>query len=136
MSRRLKSVIALAALSAWAGLSSCTFDPSPDTRLQQEVERLQKLTIPPDSYLIDQRSPTIQDLVARADSEFQTNYSAAAYYGWVAEKLRPDFHAYGSPTSPTRFSKYDQGDVEMLSVGTVPFAGMLRVTVKLETYPD
>jgi hypothetical protein len=104
--------------------------------LQRKVEHLQELTIPAGSHLIDQHPPTIQGWVARADWEFQTNYSADAYYGWVAEKLRPDFHAYGSPSSPTGFSKYDQGDVEMLSVGTVPFAGMLRVTVKLEVYPD
>jgi hypothetical protein len=136
MSRLLKSVIALSMLSAWAALSRCTFDPSPDTHLQREVEHLQKLTIPPDSLLIDQHPPTIQGWVARADWEFQTHYSADAYSGWVAEKLRHDFHAYGSPSSPTRFSKYDQGDVEMLSVVTVPFAGMLQVTVKLEIYPD
>ena len=136
VSRLLKSVLALSMLAAWAALSSCTFDPSPDTHLQREVERLQKLTIPAGSHLIDEHPPTIQGWVARADWEFQTNYSADAYYRWVAEKLRPDFHAYGSPGSPTGFGTYDQGDVEMLSVVTVPFAGMLRVTIKLEIYPD
>jgi hypothetical protein len=104
--------------------------------LCREVEHLQKLTIPPDSHLIDEHPPTIQGWVARADWEFQTNYSADAYNSWVAEKLRPDFHAYGSPSSPTRFSKYEQGDVEMLSVATAPLAGMLRVTIELEIYPD
>ena len=136
MTRLLKSVIAVSMLAAWAALTSCTFDPGPDTRLQREVEHLQELTIPPGSHLIDQRPPTIQGWVARADWEFQTNYSADEYSGWVAEKLRPDFHAYGSPSSLTGFSKYDQGDVEMLSVVTVPFAGMLQVTIRLEIYPD
>ena len=136
VSRLLKSVLALSMLAACAALSSCTFDPSPDTHLQRKVEHLQELTIPAGSHLIDQHPPTIQGWVARADWEFQTNYSADAYSGWVAEKLRSNFQAYGSPGCPRRFSRYDHGDVETLSVVTVPFGGMLRVTVKLEIYPD
>ena len=136
MTRLLKSVIAVSMLAAWAALTSCTFDPTPNTRLQREVERLQELTIPAGSHLIDQHPPRIQGWLARADWEFQTNSSADEYSGGVAEKLRPDFHAYGGPRSSTGFSKYDQGDVEMLSVVTVPFAGMLQVTIRLEIYPD
>ena len=136
MRKLLMPVIALSLLSAWAALSSCTFDPSSETHTQREVEHLQKLTIPPDSRLIDQHPPTIQGWVTRADWEFETNWAGDAYKSWVTEKLQPDFHSYGSPNSPTRFSKYDQGDAEMLSVATAPLAGIRRVTIKLEIYPD
>ena len=132
----LKPVMALSLLSAWAVLSSCTLDPSSETHTQREVEHLQKLTIPPDSRLIDQHPPAIQGSVTRADWEFETNWTGDAYKSWVTEKLQPDFHSYGSPTSPTRFTKYEQGDAEMLSVATAPLAGMMRVTIKLEIYPD
>jgi hypothetical protein len=136
LSRPLKSVIALSMFSVWAVLSACTLNPNPDTYLQREVEHLQELTIPLDSHLVNQHPPEIQGWVVRADWEFQTNYSADAYNSWVAEKLRPDFQAHGSPGSPARFSKYDHGDVETLSVEAAPFAGMLRVTLNLVIYPD
>ena len=67
--------MALFILSAWSTQTSCTSETRPDTHLQQEVDRLQKRTVPPDSRLIDQHLPAIQGWVARADWEFQTNYA-------------------------------------------------------------
>ena len=136
MNMLLKIVIALLMLLAWGTLTCCTSEISPDTHLQQEVDRLQKRTIPPDSRLIDQHLPAIHGWVARADWEFQTSYRADTYYEWLAHKLQPDFHIHHGASSSTRFSKNYQGDVEMLSVATTPSAGILRVTVKLEIYPD
>jgi hypothetical protein len=131
-----KTVIAVFMLSAWGTLTSCTSETSPDTHLQQEVDYLQSRTIPPDSRLIDQHLPSIHGWVGRADWKFQTNYGADTYNTWLADKLRPDFRIQEDTRSPTRFSKHDQGDVETLSVATTPSAGMMRVTVKLEIYPD
>ena len=136
MNMLLKIVIALLMLLAWGTLTCCTSEISPDTHLQQEVDRLQKRTIPPDSRLIDQHLPAIHGWVARADWEFQTNYAADTYNEWVADKLRPDFEIPEGASSPPQFSKYHQGDVEILSVVMAPTAGMLQVTVKLEIYPD
>ena len=136
MNMLLKTVIALLMLLAWGTLACCTSETSPDTHLQQEVDRLQKRTIPPDSRPMDQHLPAIHGWVARADWEFQTNYAAHAYNEWVADKLRPDFEIHDGASSPPQFSKYQQGDVEILSVVTAPSGGMLRVTVKLEIYPD
>lgn len=137
MRRRLrKSVMAFSMFSVWATLSSCTFDPNPDRYLRPEVERLQRLTIPPESHVVDGHPPEIQGWVARASWEFQTNYSAGAYNSWVVQRLRPDFRVDGSPNSSTRFSKYVQGDVEVMWVVTVPFDGKLRVIVQLEICPD
>jgi len=136
MNMLLKTVIAVFMLSAWGTLTSCTSDTSPDTHLQEEVDLLQKRTIPPDSRLIDQHLPAIHGWVARADWKFQTNRGADTYNEWLADKLRPDFQIHQGASSSTRFSKHDQGDVVMLSVATTPSAGMLRVTVKLEIYPD
>ncbi len=121
---------------AWATLTGCTSETNPDTHIQQEVDLLQKRTIPPNSRLIDQHLPAINGGVARADWEFQTNYRADTYNEWLVEKLRPDFQIHEGTSSPTLFSKYDQGDVELLLVVPAPSAGMLRVTVKLEIYPD
>ena len=132
----LKTLTALFILSAWSTQTSCTSETRPDTHLQQEVDRLQKRTVPPDSRLIDQHLPAIQGWVARADWEFQTNYRADAYNEWLADQLRPDFQIHQDAGSPTQFSKYDQGDVEILSVATTPSAGMLRVAVQLVVYPD
>lgn len=136
MNMLLRTVIALFMLLTWGTQTSCTSETSPDTQLQQEVDRMQKRTIPPDSRLIDQHLPAIHGVVARADWEFQTNYAAGTYNEWVANKLRPDFQIHGGASSPTQFSRYHQGDVEILSVVTAPSAGMLQVTVKLEIYPD
>jgi len=136
MNMLLKTVIALLMLLAWGTLTCCTSETSPDTHLQQEVDRLQKRTIPPDSRLIDQHLPAIHGWVARADWEFQTNYAAGTYNEWLADKLRPDFQIQQGASPSTRFSKHDQGDVEILSVATAPSAGTLQVTVKLEIYPD
>ena len=136
MNMLLKTVIVVFTLSAWGTLTSCTSETSPDTHLQQEAECLQKRTIPPDAHLIDQHLPAIHGCVARADWEFQTSYRADTYYEWLAHKLQPDFHIHHGASSSTRFSKNYQGDVEMLSVATTPSAGILRVTVKLEIYPD
>lgn len=131
-----KTVVAVFMLLAWGTLTSCTSETSPDTHLQQEVDHLQKRTIPPNSRLMDQHLPAIHGWVARADWEFQTNYAADTYNEWVADKLRPDFEIHEGASSPAQFSKYDQGDVEILWVVSAPSAGMLRVTVKLEIYPD
>jgi hypothetical protein len=136
MNMLLKTAIALFMLLAWGTLTSCTSKTTPDTHLQQEVDRMQKRTIPSDSRLIDQHLSAIHGWVARADWEFQTNYSAATYNEWLADKLRPDFQIQQGASPSTRFSKHDQGDVEILSVATAPSAGMLQVTVKLEIYPD
>ena len=136
MNMRLKTVIALFMLSAWGTLMSCTSETSPGTHLQQELDRLKKRTVPPDSRLIDQHLPAIQGWVARADWEFQTNYGADTYNEWVDDQLRPEFQIHEGASSPTQFSKYDQGDVETLSVAMTPSAGMLQVTVKLQIYPD
>jgi hypothetical protein len=136
MNMLLKTAIALFMLLAWGTLTSCTSETTPDTHLQQEVDRMQKRTIPSDSRLIDQHLPAIHGWVARADWEFQTNYSAGTYNEWVADKLRPDFQIQQGASPSTRFSKHDKGDVEILSVATGPSAGMLQVTVKLEIYPD
>ena len=136
MNTLLKTVIAVLMLSAWGAFTSCTSESSPDTHLQHEVDGLQKRTIPPDSRLIDQHLPTIHGWVARADWEFQTNHGSEAYHQWLADKLRPDFQIQQGTSPSTRFSKHDQGDVEMLWVVTTPSAGMLRVTVKLEIYPE
>jgi len=136
MNMLLRTVIALLMLLAWGTLTCCTSETSPDTHLQQEVDHLQKRTIPPGSRLIDQHLPAIHGWVARADWKFQTNRGADTYNEWLADKLRPDFQIHQGASSSTRFSKHDQGDVVMLSVATTPSAGMLRVTVKLEIYPD
>ena len=72
----------------------------------------------------------------RADWEFETKFGADTYNAWLADQLRPDFQIQEGASSSTRFSKHDQGDVEALSVATTPSVGTLRVTVKLEMYPD
>ena len=136
MSGLTKTVIAVSILSVCATLPSCTSETGPDTHLQQEVDRLQKRTVPPDARLIHQHLPAIQGWVARADWEFQTNYQADAYNEWLADRLRPDFQIHQDVGSPTQFSKYDHGDVEILSVATTSSAGMLRVAVQLVVYPD
>jgi len=136
MNMLLKTAIALFMLLAWGTLTSCTSETTPDTHLQQEVDRMQTRTIPSNSRLIDQHLPAIHGWVARADWEFQTNYAADTYNEWVADKLRPDFQIQQGARPSTRFSKHDQGDVEILSVVTAPSAGILQVTVKLEIYAD
>jgi len=136
MSRLLKTVIAIFILSGCGTLSSCTSETSPKTYLEQEVEHLQKRTIPPDSRLIDQHLPAIHGWVARADWEFQTQYGADKYNEWLADKLRPEFRVHQSAGSSIRFSEQDRGDVETLSVETTTSAGMPRVTVRFEMFPD
>ena len=42
-----RTVIVVFVLFAWGTLTSCTSETSPDTHLQQEVDHLQKRTIPP-----------------------------------------------------------------------------------------
>ena len=132
----LRTVIAVFMFSAWGTLTGCTSETSPDMHLQQEVDHLQKRTMPPGSRLISQHVPAIQGWVGRAEWEFQTNYGADKYNAWLADKLRPDFQIHDGASSPTQFSKYDQGDIEVLSVLPAASAGTLQVTVRLEIYPD
>ena len=136
MNRCLNTVIAASLLSAWGTSPSCTSEANRDTHVQEEVTELQKRTVPPDSRQFVQHSLTIQGSVAHADWGFQTDLSADAYNRWVANELRPDFQGHEGASSPTRFTKYSLGDVEMLSVVTSSSGGMLWVAVKLEIYPD
>ena len=131
-----KTVIFVFILSAWGTLASCTSEASPATHLQQEVDRLEKRTVPPDSRLTDQHLPAIHGWVARAEWEFQTHYGADTYCEWVTDRLQPDFQIHEGASSPTQFNKYDHGDVEILSLETTHSAGTLQVTVKLEIYAD
>ena len=136
VNRFMSIAIATSLLSAGGIFSACTSDVSLDTRMRQEAEDLQKRTIPPNSSLLVEHSPTIEKWVARADWQFETDYSPDAYNHWVASKLQPDFQLRQTPNSGMRFSKHYQGDVETLSVTAVATAGVLRVTVRLEIYPD
>jgi len=136
MSMLQRTAIALVMLSAWGTLTSCTSESSPDTFLQQEVDHLQKRTMPPDSRLVDQHLTAIHGWGARADWEFQTYYGGDTYLEWLAHELRPDFENKVGTSSPIQFSKDDQGDVETLSVTTTRSAGLVLVTVRLEIYPD
>jgi hypothetical protein len=133
---RKKRMVVGFMLSVLGTLSGCISESSPETNLQQEVEDLQKRTIPDGSHLLDRHVPTIHGWVATADWQFETNYSADGYNEWLGDKLRPDFQVHEGASSPTRFSRFSRGDVEMLSVVAAPSPGMLRVTVKLEIYPD
>lgn len=136
MSSIPRTVIAVLLFSGCGALSRCAPETSPDTRLQQEVEHLQKRTIPPDSHLMDRHIVATLGWVERADWEFETKLGVGTYNAWLADQLQPDFKIQQGASSSTRFSKHDQGDVEALTVATTPSVGALRVTVKFEMYPD
>jgi len=136
MSRGLRAAIAASVLSAWVSLPSCTSDAQPDIYLHREVRELQKRTIPAGSHLVSENPPVIQGWVARANWEFDSSLSPATYNLWVTNRLEPDFRIHEAAHSPLQFTRYTQGDVEAVSIGTASASGTLHVTVKLELYPD
>jgi hypothetical protein len=136
VNRGLRTAIAVSVLSAWGYLPSCTPATQPDTYLEREVRELQQRTMPADSHLVRQHSPAIQGWAARADWEFESNYSPDAYFRWVTGRLEPDFRIHETANSPRRFSRYTQGNVETVSIETASASGALHVAIKFELYPD
>ena len=136
MNRGLRVAIAASVLSVWGALASCTSDVRPDIYLQQEVRELQGRTIPADSHLGSEDPPAIQGWVARANWEFDSSLAPATYKLWVTSRLEPDFRIHEAANSPLRFSRYTEGDVEVVSIETTSASGTLHVAVHLELNPD
>jgi len=123
-------------LVAWSLLPSCRGRQDEGSFLKTETDNVKNLTTPNGSYPADGPDKPSGPYGAGAAWEFDTAMSSEAYNRWVSSRLEPAFTPRANSQSPSLFSRYRDGDEEIIRIDTTPRSGKLHVLVTLDMYPD
>lgn len=123
-------------LASWSILPSCRGRQGQGSFLKEETDYMKNLTTPNGSYLANDHDKRIGPFGSTAAWEFDTPMSSEAYIRWVSLRLGPSFTPRANPQPPFIFSRYRDGEKEIIRIDTTSRSGKLHVLVTLDLYPD
>jgi len=123
-------------LASWSLLPSCGGEREQQSFVKGEIDHIKNLTVPDGSYPINGPDKPSSLYGITTTWEFDTAMSSEAYIRWVSSRVEPAFTPHTNSQSGCFFSRYRDGDEEIIRIDTTLRSGKLHVLVTLDMYAD
>lgn len=118
------------------GLFSCSSQRDHDEEFRQEVETLEKKTVPLDAQVLARSGPVQTNWSVTASWDIETTMGRAEYSRWVISRMQPEFKVVRGDDSQLTLSKHEDNDTQSVECQFTPTREKLRVHVAFSSYPD
>lgn len=134
--RRRSFILATELLLLAAGLFSCSSKRDQNEDFRQEVETLEKKTVPPEAKVLARSGPVRSDWSVTASWEIETTLGRAEYSKWVVSQLQPEFKVVRGDETQLSLSRHEDNDTHSVECRFSRLNDKLRVRVAFSARPD
>ena len=134
--RRRSFILATVVLLLAPSLLSCSPQGDRQKGFRQELETLERRTVPPEAEVLAHSGPVRSKWSVTASWDIETTLGKAEYSKWVISQLEPEFKAVRGDEAQLTFSKHTDGDIHSIECQFTPSREKLHVHVVFSAYPD